>query len=89
MKIDNELLKQISIKPLIDTLKLEKISDEEYFSDNYSNYISNSRLGLLKTKGAQAFFDGLKNDYNPSFEFGRIKINFGFFNKSNIFVCVK
>lgn len=74
MKIDNELLKQIKITPLIETLQLIDIPDSLYFGDKYSkNYISNSRLGLLKTKGAQAFFDGLKNDYNPSFEFGIYK----------------
>lgn len=71
MKIDNDLIQQIKITPLYDTIRLEKISDEEYFSKRYSNYISNSRLGLLKSKGAQAFFDGLgEGDYNASFAFG-------------------
>ena len=72
MELDNELIKQIKIKPLIDTLKLENISDDEYFSEKFSGYISNSRLGLLKNKGAKAFFEGLiaNQTYNPSFEFG-------------------
>ena len=72
MNIDNKLIENIKITPLIDTLKLENISDEVYFSKKYSNYISNSRLGLLKTKGAKAFFEGLSKNqtYNPSFEFG-------------------
>ena len=30
----------------------------------------NSRLGILKTKGAKAFFEGLKGEYNASFELG-------------------
>ena len=73
MEVDNELIKQIKITPLLDTLKLENISDEEYFSEKFSNYISNSRLSLLKNKGAKAFFDGLNNqDYNPSFFFGTL-----------------
>lgn len=72
MEIDKELISKIKIKPLIDTLKLENISDAEYFSAHYSNYISNSRLGLLKSKGAEAFFKGIKSEYNPSFEFGSI-----------------
>lgn len=71
MEISNDILKTIKITPLIDTLQLEKISDDEYFSKKYSNYISNSRLGLLKNKGLKAFFEGLKStDYNQSFQFG-------------------
>lgn len=72
MELDKELIEKIQIKPLIDTLRLENISDEEYFGTNYRDYISNSRLGLLKDKGAKAFFDGLSanQEYNPSFQFG-------------------
>lgn len=72
MELDKELIEKIQIKPLIDTLRLENISDEEYFGTNYRDYISNSRLGLLKNKGAKAFFDGLSEnqEYNPSFQFG-------------------
>ena len=72
MELDKELIKQIKITPLLDTLRLEKLSDEIYFSKKYSNYISNSRLGLLKNKGAKAFFEGLSanQEFNPSFYFG-------------------
>ena len=70
MTVDKELLNSIKITPLIDTLKLEDIDDDIYFSEKYKNYISNSRLGLLKSKGVQAFFDGIKSDYNPSFALG-------------------
>lgn len=71
MTIDNELIKQIKIVPLIDTLKLEDISDEVYFSEQYANYISNSRLGKLLKEGAESFFAGfVKQEYNPSFFFG-------------------
>lgn len=72
MTIDNELISQIKIKPILDSLKLENISDEEYFSERYNNYISNSRLGKLKKDGAKAFFEGFKDDgsYNQSFDFG-------------------
>lgn len=58
MTIDQSSLNEIKITPLLDTLRLENISDDEYFSQKFSNYISNSRLGLLKTKGAKAFFEG-------------------------------
>ena len=72
MEIDNDLVKKIKITPLLDTLCLEDISDEEYFSDKYSNYISNSRLGKLKTDGAESFFAGLKSEYSASFETGSL-----------------
>lgn len=72
MNLDGDLIKRIKIEPLLDTLRLENISDAEYFGKHYSEYISNSRLGLLKTKGAKAFFKGLaaNQEYNPSFQFG-------------------
>ena len=73
MEIDKELLTQIKITPLIDSLKLENISDDEYFSEKYSNYISNSRLGKLLKDGVQAFFEKfVSQDYNPSFFFGSL-----------------
>jgi hypothetical protein len=61
---------EIKLTPLIDTLKLEKIDDSIYFSDKYKNYISNSRLGLLKTGGAEAFFEGFKPIYSSSLDLG-------------------
>ena len=73
MEINKEILEQIKITPLLDTLHLEDISDDEYFSEKYSNYISNSRLGKLLTEGAESFFAGFKpQEYNPSFFFGSL-----------------
>lgn len=74
MEVNKELLNKIKITPLIDTLKMENISDDVYFSEKYSNYISNSRLGLLINKGVKAFFEGLSanQEYNPSFFFGTL-----------------
>jgi hypothetical protein len=73
MELDKELIKQIKIKPLLDTLKLENISDEEYFSEKYSDYISNSRLGKLVKDGAKSFFEKfVSQEYNPSFFFGSL-----------------
>ena len=70
MTIDHELIKQIKITPLLDTLKLENISDEEYFSEYRKDYISNSRLGILIKDGVEAFFKNEPSPYNPSFETG-------------------
>ena len=47
MIFTNDLLQQIKITPLLDTLRLENISDASYFGEHYSDYISNSRMGLI------------------------------------------
>ena len=72
MSIDTELVKQIKITPILDSLRLEDIDDSVYFSEKYSDYISNSRLGKLVTDGAESFFEGLKSDYSASFETGSL-----------------
>lgn len=61
---------EININPIIDSLKLEKIDDAIYFSDKYKNYISNSRLGLMKLGGPEAFFAGFKPIYSSSLDLG-------------------
>lgn len=72
MTVDNELIKQIKITPLLDSLKIENISDDEYFSQYTKEYISNSRLGILKKHGVKTFFEGIPQEYNPSFETGTL-----------------
>lgn len=75
MSPPKELLDSIKITPLLDTLRLEKIDDEEYFSEKYSNYISNSRLSLINPEqdnNPEAFFEGLSkhNKYSDALIFG-------------------
>ena len=41
MTVDNELIKQIKITPILDSLKLEDISDEEYLLVREKAGISN------------------------------------------------
>ena len=72
MTIDNDLIKQIKIIPLLDTLKLEDIDDDTYFRDYKKEYISNSRLGKLVKEGVEAFFKNEASPYNPSFETGSL-----------------
>ena len=72
MIVDNELIKQIKITPLLDTLKLEDIDDDTYFRDYKKEYISNSRLGKLVKEGVEAFFKNEAYPYNPSFETGSL-----------------
>lgn len=38
---------KIKVFPIKETLFLGKITDDEYFSEKYSDYISNSRLKLI------------------------------------------
>ena len=59
----------------MDTLRLQKISDEEYFSKKYSNYISNSRLGLINPEqdgSPEKFFAGFKPIYSAAFDLGNM-----------------
>lgn len=68
-------LNQIQIIPLLDTLRLQKIDDVEYFSEKYNGYISNSRLSLInpdQDNDPKAFFEGLgkHNKYSDALIFG-------------------
>lgn len=66
-------LNDIKIIPLLDTLRLQKIDDATYFSEQYRGYISNSRLTLLNPKqggNPDMFFEGFKSSFNPSFALG-------------------
>lgn len=66
-------LKDIKLTPLLETLRLEKISDKVYFSEKYSNYVSNSRLGLINPRQdgtPEKFFAGFSNTYSSSLEIG-------------------
>lgn len=68
-------LSQISIKPLIETLRVEDIDDNTYFSNKYGNYISNSRLSKINPDqdgSPVEFFDkwGKTKLSTTSLEFG-------------------
>lgn len=67
----------ITITPLLDTLRLENIDDKVYFSEKYSQYVSNSRLGLinpLQDGSPKKYFEGFASNkiYSDSLIFGRI-----------------
>lgn len=64
---------EFKITPLIETLWIGKIADADYFSKQYRNYISNSRLGLIdpsKDGSPEKFFEGFKPIYSSSLELG-------------------
>lgn len=61
------------IKIIPESIQLIKMSDEEYFSSKYKEYISNSRLGLLNPDeggSIEKYLSGFKSDYSDSFELG-------------------
>ena len=67
-------LNDIKLNPLIDTLRLEKISDSIYFSEKYSGYVSNSRLGLINPRqggSPEQFFSGFSSSYSQALEIGK------------------
>ena len=81
MEINQEKIQKIKITPILESLKLENIDDDIYFSQYSKEYISNSRLGKLVKEGVKAFFDNIPSPYNPSFETGKNFKNFEFIIK--------
>lgn len=61
------------IKIIPESIQLIRLSDKEYFSEKYKDYISNSRLKLINPDegGSEELFEtGLKFAYNESLEIG-------------------
>ena len=59
-----------------ESIQLIKMTDEEYFSEKYKDYISNSKLSLIDpTAGGspEKYLEGFKGSYNESFELGTDK----------------
>lgn len=63
----------VKIEIIPESIELLKMSDEEYFSEKYKDYISNSKLGLLNPEeggSIEKFKTGFKSGYSDSFELG-------------------
>ena len=61
------------IKVIPESIKLIKLTDEEYFSREYKDYISNSKLGLINPDeggSLEKYLAGYSGDYSESFELG-------------------
>jgi hypothetical protein len=61
------------IKIIPESIQLIRLSDKEYFSDEYKDYVSNSKLKLINPDegGSEELFEsGLKFAYNESFDLG-------------------
>lgn len=55
------------------SISLIKMTDEEYFSNTFKDYISNSKLSLINPEEGGSFEkynEGFKNKYSESFELG-------------------
>lgn len=62
---------EITIRP--GTIRLVKMTDAEYFSDAYKDYISNSKLGLINPDedgSFEKYAAGYASKYSESFELG-------------------
>lgn len=65
----------VKLRPLTDSIVIKDISDAEYFSKAYGDYISNSRLKLInpdENGTPKKFFEGLNNNkiYSDALIFG-------------------
>ena len=63
----------IILEPIIDSIEYKDITDDEYFSDKYKDYISNSRLSLINPEqggSPEKYLNGLKNSVSDSLYFG-------------------
>lgn len=73
--IDETLFNSITFTPILDSLKLLKIEDKEYFGNGYTQYVSNSRLSLINPEqggSPEMFFGGLEKNaqYSDALIFG-------------------
>jgi len=62
---------EITIIP--ESIQLVKMSDTEYFSSDFSAYLSNSKIGLLNPLeggSIEKFLSGFEGDYSDSYELG-------------------
>lgn len=60
---------KIRVSPIIDSLVIDKITDEVYFSEKYADYISNSRLKLINPDqggSPEQYFEGFSGIYSDA-----------------------
>lgn len=64
---------KVEIEIIPNSIELVKMSDEIYFSEQYKDYISNSKLSLINEEeggSEEKFFSGFKSSFSDSFELG-------------------
>ena len=60
---------KIRVSPIMDSLVIDKITDEVYFSEKYADYISNSRLKLINPDqggSPEQYFEGFSEIYSDA-----------------------
>lgn len=63
----------VEIEIIPESIQLIRMSDEEYFSDKYKDYVSNSGLGMLNPEqdgSLEIYTAGWNSKYSDSFELG-------------------
>lgn len=63
----------VKIEIIPESIQFIKLTDEEYFSEKYKEYISNSKLSLLNPEeggSIEKFNSGFQSQYSESFELG-------------------
>ena len=64
---------ETSIEIIPESIRLVKLTDEQYFSKEYGDFVSNSKLGLINPDeggSLEKYNAGYSGDYNESFELG-------------------
>lgn len=64
---------KVYLEVIPESIQLIKMDDKTYFSEEYSDYISNSKLGLIDPDAGgspEKFKEGFKGGYSESFELG-------------------
>lgn len=68
-------MSDFTLEIIPESIQMIKMSDEEYFSSKYKEYISNSKLSLLNPLEGGSydlFSNGFPNKYSESYEFGSV-----------------
>ena len=63
----------VKIEIIPESIELIKLTDEEYFSNKYKDYISNSKLSLLNPDeegSIEKYESGFDSKFSDSFELG-------------------
>lgn len=66
-------MEKATIEIIPESIQLVRLTDEQYFSKIYGEYISNSKLGLIDPDeggSLEKYLTGFQNSYSESFELG-------------------
>lgn len=67
------MIQDIKLEPILDSIRFEEMSDERYFSSEFSEYISNSKLSLINPSqggSPEKYLAGIKQSVSDSLTLG-------------------